>query len=94
MNWRKVAFVGIPPCLKHGETEMTKRTGSLPLSTTLAGQRTTPEARSFDLRVETRKGEVQFSGFVDNQQQIDRALRLTRSIEGVVTVNDEMSIKK
>lgn len=50
--------------------------------------------KSLDIAVVTRKGEVQLSGFVDNQQQIDRALELTRGIEGVVTVNNEMSIKK
>jgi hyperosmotically inducible protein len=50
--------------------------------------------KSLDIAVITRKGEVQLSGFVDNQQQIDRALVLTRGIEGVVAVNNEMSIKK
>lgn len=50
--------------------------------------------KSLDIAVVTRKGEVQLSGFVDNQQQIDRALVLTRGIEGVVAVNNEMSIKK
>lgn len=50
--------------------------------------------KSLDIAVVTRKGEVQLSGFVDNQQQIDRALVLARGIEGVVAVNNEMSIKK
>lgn len=50
--------------------------------------------KSHDIAVITRKGEVQLSGFVDNQLQIDRALVLTRGVEGVVTVNNEMSIKK
>ena len=50
--------------------------------------------KSHDIAVITRKGEVQLSGFVDNQQQIDRAIVLTRGVEGVVTVNNEMSIKK
>lgn len=50
--------------------------------------------KSLDIAVVTRKGEVQLSGFVDNHQQIDRAIALTRSIEGVVTVNNEMSVKK
>ena len=50
--------------------------------------------KSHDIAVVTRKGEVQLSGFVDNQLQIDRALVLTRGVEGVVTVNNEMSIKK
>jgi hyperosmotically inducible protein len=50
--------------------------------------------KSHDIAVITRKGEVQLSGFVDNQLQIDRALVLTRGVEGVVAVNNEMSIKK
>lgn len=50
--------------------------------------------KSHDIAVVTRKGEVQLSGFVDNQQQIERAITLAQSIEGVVTVNNEMSIKK
>lgn len=50
--------------------------------------------KSHDIAVITRKGEVQLSGFVDNQLQIDRALALTRGVEGVVAVNNEMSIKK
>ncbi|MDO9600855.1 MAG: BON domain-containing protein, partial [Rhodocyclaceae bacterium] len=33
-----------------------------------------PDVKSFDLKVETRKGEVMLSGFVDNQMQIDRAI--------------------
>ena len=50
--------------------------------------------KSLDIAVVTRKGEVQLSGFVDNQQQIDRAMMLTLGLEGVVAVNNEMSIKK
>ena len=50
--------------------------------------------KSHDIAVVTRKGEVQLSGFVDNQLQIDRALVVTRSVEGAVTVDNEMSIKK
>lgn len=50
--------------------------------------------KSFDIAVVTRKGEVQLSGFVDNQGQIDRAIEAARDIEGVRSVNNEMSIKK
>jgi hyperosmotically inducible protein len=52
------------------------------------------KVKSFDIAVVTRKGEVQLSGFVDNQTQIDRAIEVTRSIEGVSGVSNEMSIKK
>ena len=50
--------------------------------------------RSFDIAVATRKGEVQLSGFVDNQGQIDRAVEVAHGIAGVRSVGNEMSIKK
>lgn len=53
-----------------------------------------PEVKSFDIAVVTRKGEVQLSGFVDNQMQIDRAIDIARGVEGVASINNEMIIKK
>ncbi len=50
--------------------------------------------KSFDIAVVTRKDEVQLSGFVNNQSQIDRAIEVARGIEGVRLVTNEMSIKK
>ena len=50
--------------------------------------------KSYDIAVVTRKGEIQLSGFVDNQSQIDRAIEVARGIEGVRSVSNEMSIKK
>ena len=47
-----------------------------------------------DIAVVTRDGQVQLSGFVDNQGQIDRAIHLARGIEGVGSVSDGMSVKK
>jgi hyperosmotically inducible protein len=55
---------------------------------------TEPSVKSADIAVVTRKGEVQLSGFVDNQGQIDRAILATRAVEGVQGVVNEMSIKK
>lgn len=49
---------------------------------------------SADVMVVTRKGEVQLSGFVNNQSQIDRAVEVARGIEGVTKVGNDMSIKK
>lgn len=53
-----------------------------------------PNIKSFDIAVVTRKGEAQLSGFVDNQGQIDHASELARSVEGVKSVANEMSVKK
>ncbi len=61
------------------------------VKTALLGDEST---KSRDIAIVTRKGEVQLSGFVDNQQQIDRAIEITRGIEGVSGVSNEMSIKK
>lgn len=50
--------------------------------------------RSLDIGVITRQGEVQLSGFVNNQSQIDSAVALVSAIAGVSHVSNEMSIKK
>jgi hyperosmotically inducible protein len=51
------------------------------------------DIKSFDLKVETRKGDVMLSGFVDNQAQIDHALAIARSVPGVVTVSNGVNLK-
>jgi len=53
-----------------------------------------PSVKSFDIAIATRKGEVQLSGFVDNQAQINRAIDIARGVEGVQSIGNEMSIKK
>lgn len=53
-----------------------------------------PTIKSLDISVVTRKGEVQLSGFVDNQAQIDKAIMVARSVEGVKGLANELSIKK
>ena len=49
--------------------------------------------KSFDLKVETRKGEVQLSGFVESQVQIDRAIAVARGVSGVKEVDNKMALK-
>ena len=51
------------------------------------------DVKSFDIKVETRKGEVQLSGFVDNQSQMDRAVAVAKGVEGVKKVDNKMSLK-
>jgi hyperosmotically inducible protein len=53
-----------------------------------------PEIKSFDLKVETRKGAVQLSGFVNNQAQVDRAIATTQAVEGVKSVENGISLKE
>ena len=52
-----------------------------------------PDIKSFDIKVETRKGVVQLSGFVDNQAQVERALAATAGVEGVSGVESGISLK-
>jgi hyperosmotically inducible protein len=54
-----------------------------------------PIIKNFDIGVVTRDGEVQLSGFVEDQTQVDRAIEVAREVEGVKNVlDDQMSIKK
>lgn len=52
-----------------------------------------PDIKSFDLKIETRKGVVQLSGFVDNQAQVERAIAATRNVEGVKSVENGIVLK-
>ena len=53
-----------------------------------------PNVKSLDIAVITRKGEVQLSGFVNSQTQIDQATAIAGKVDGVTKVDSEMSIKK
>ncbi|WP_395707770.1 BON domain-containing protein [Casimicrobium huifangae] len=50
--------------------------------------------KSFDVAVVTRKGEVQLSGFANDQNQIDRAVQLAKAVDGVASVKNEMGVKE
>jgi osmotically-inducible protein OsmY len=47
----------------------------------------------FEINVETFKGNVQLSGFVSTQADIDKAGEITRQIEGVKSVNNNILLK-
>jgi hypothetical protein len=49
--------------------------------------------KSFKISVETYKGTVQLSGFVNSQQAVDRAVKLTRSVQGVGAVKNDLIVK-
>ncbi len=46
-----------------------------------------------EINVETFKGVVQLSGFVNSQQDINTAMRLTRAVGGVTAVENGMRVK-
>ena len=50
--------------------------------------------KGFDIKVVTRKGTVQLSGFVDNQTQLDRAVYVAHGVEGVTAVENNMTLKE
>ncbi len=52
-----------------------------------------PDIKSFDFKVETRKGEVLLSGFVDSQMQLDRAKAVTLGVSGVKSIQNNVTLK-
>ncbi len=53
----------------------------------------TKDLKSLQISVETRKGEVILSGFVDNQSMKDKAEQVVSRIDGVKSVRNSLEIK-
>jgi osmotically-inducible protein OsmY len=49
--------------------------------------------KSFDIGVETYKGVVQLSGFVNSQQVVDKAGEIARSVKGVTSVKNDLIVQ-
>jgi osmotically-inducible protein OsmY len=49
--------------------------------------------KSFQISVETRKGIVQLSGFVNSQKAVDKARQIARSVKGVESVRNDLIVK-
>ena len=49
--------------------------------------------KSFQISVESRKGIVQLSGFVDSQKAVNKAGQITRGVEGVNSVRNNLVVK-
>ena len=49
--------------------------------------------KSFQIGVETFKGTVQLSGFVNSQKAVDKAVEITRSVKGVSSVKNNLIVK-
>jgi osmotically-inducible protein OsmY len=49
--------------------------------------------KSFQISVESRKGIVQLSGFVDSQKAVDKAGQIARGVEGVKSVRNDLIVK-
>ena len=50
--------------------------------------------KGFDITVITLKGDVRLIGMLDNQTQIDAAIKLARATDGAHSIHDELTIKK
>ncbi|MBU1437588.1 MAG: BON domain-containing protein [Gammaproteobacteria bacterium] len=46
-----------------------------------------------EINVETFKGVVQLSGFVNSRQDIDKAVSVARQVKGVTSVKNDMRVK-
>lgn len=52
-----------------------------------------PELSAMAIHVETEKGVVMLSGFVDSKADADKAVRLAKSVEGVTQVKSAIKVK-
>jgi osmotically-inducible protein OsmY len=53
-----------------------------------------PVTKAHQITVETFKGTVQLSGFVESDQARTRALQLARDVDGVKRVKDAMEVRR
>jgi osmotically-inducible protein OsmY len=49
--------------------------------------------KSFQISVESRKGIVQLSGFVDSQNMVDKAGKIAEGVNGVKMVKNDLIVK-
>lgn len=52
-----------------------------------------PTLKSAEINVETYKGSVQLSGFVNSAADINKAVEVARSVKGVTSVKNDMRVK-
>ena len=52
-----------------------------------------PTLESLEIKVETFKGTVQLSGFVNSQADIDKAVEIVQKVKGVKSVKNDMQLK-
>jgi osmotically-inducible protein OsmY len=52
-----------------------------------------PTLKTMQINVETFKGDVQLSGFVDSAESVDKAEAVARNVNGVVSVKNDLVVK-
>lgn len=53
-----------------------------------------PDVKSLDISVATMNGEVQLTGVVDNQNQIDQATKIARATDGANSIKSDLRVKQ
>ncbi len=90
-----LALFGLAACGKAPEPTTTANVSDIDVTEhvkTVLHQ--TESLKGLDITVVTLKGDVRLTGVVDNQSQIDDALRIARAAEGSHTIHDELTIRK
>ena len=90
-----VAFGGLTAC---GSTPTSSSTGQYLDDTAITAKVKTAifndaSLKSAEINVETFKGVVQLSGFVNSEADINRAVSVARGIAGVKSVKNDMRLK-
>ena len=93
-----VATVALTALVGCADTSTTDGTGgyiddSVITSKTKAAIFNDPSLKSTEIKVETFKGKVQLSGFVNSQADINRAVDVARGVAGVTSVKNDMRLK-
>ena len=52
-----------------------------------------PDVKGMQINVDSDRGAVQLSGFVDSQAQMDKAVQIAKGVNGVREVHNKMTIK-
>jgi len=52
-----------------------------------------PSLKSSEINIETFKGVVQLSGFVDSREVVEKAVQITKSVQGVKAVKNNLIVK-
>jgi len=90
-----LAFASILGCAGTSKTEGTGEYVDDTVITTKvkAAVLNEPTLKSAEINVETFKGVVQLSGFVNSRSDINRAVEVARGVPGVTSVRNDMRLK-
>ena len=90
-----VAVAGIIGCASTAKTEGTGEyvDDTVITAKVKAAILEEPNLKSTEINVETFKGTVQLSGFVNSQQSINVAMATARGVRGVTAVKNDMRVK-